>query len=29
LRIADELDRHRYLSLMTFRVSGAEVRTPV
>jgi PPOX class probable F420-dependent enzyme len=26
---AAELDRHRYLSLATFRVSGAEVRTPV
>ncbi len=25
----DELDRHRYLSLATFRRSGAEVRTPV
>ena len=24
-----ELDRHRYLSLATFRRSGAEVRTPV
>lgn len=24
-----ELDRHRYLSLATFRVSGAEVATPV
>ena len=24
-----ELDRHRYLSLATFRASGAEVRTPV
>jgi len=26
---AAELDRHRYLSLATFRVGGAEVRTPV
>jgi len=26
---ADELDRHRYLSLATFRRSGAEVATPV
>jgi PPOX class probable F420-dependent enzyme len=26
---AAELDRHRYLSLATFRASGAEVRTPV
>lgn len=26
---AAELDRHRYLSLATFRRSGAEVRTPV
>ena len=26
---AAELDRHRYLSLVTFRVSGAEVPTPV
>ena len=26
---ADELDRHRYVSLATFRQSGAEVRTPV
>jgi len=25
----DELDRHRYLSLATFRQSGAEVATPV
>ena len=25
----DELARHRYLSLATFRASGAEVRTPV
>src|SRR5262249_12572995 len=27
--VADDLDRHRYLSLATFRSSGAEVRTPV
>jgi PPOX class probable F420-dependent enzyme len=26
---AEELDRHRYLSLATFRRSGAEVKTPV
>jgi PPOX class probable F420-dependent enzyme len=26
---AADLDRHRYLSLATFRTSGAEVRTPV
>jgi|SRR5688500_5586268 PPOX class probable F420-dependent enzyme len=26
---ATELDRYRYLSLATFRVGGAEVRTPV
>jgi PPOX class probable F420-dependent enzyme len=27
--MAGELDRHRYLSLATFRRSGAEVKTPV
>jgi uncharacterized protein len=27
--VAAELDRHRYVSLATFRTSGAEVRTPV
>jgi PPOX class probable F420-dependent enzyme len=26
---ASDLDRHRYVSLATFRASGAEVRTPV
>ena len=26
---AEDFDRHRYLSLATFRISGAEVRTPV
>ena len=26
---AEELDRHRYVSLATFRANGAEVRTPV
>lgn len=26
---AAELDRHRYLSLVTYRASGAEVATPV
>jgi len=29
LSIAGELDRNRYLSLATFRRSGAEVKTPV
>jgi PPOX class probable F420-dependent enzyme len=29
MSVATELDRHRYLSLATFRTSGAEVRTPV
>jgi hypothetical protein len=29
LDAADELDRHRYVCLATFRASGAEVRTPV
>jgi len=27
--VAAEIDRHRYVSLATFRASGAEVRTPV
>ena len=29
MSILADLDRHRYLSLATFRRSGAEVRTPV
>ena len=29
MSVAAELDRHRYVSLATFRASGAEVRTPV
>jgi len=27
--VAADLDRHRYVSLATFRMSGVEVRTPV
>ena len=29
MSIATDLDRYRYVSLATFRTSGAEVRTPV
>jgi uncharacterized protein len=29
MTVVDEFDRHRHLSLVTFRQSGAEVATPV
>ena len=29
MSVAADLDRHRYVSLATFRMSGVEVRTPV
>ena len=29
MSVAADLDRHRYVSLATFRTTGAEVRTPV